>query len=398
MSLAQVKAHVFVLAGLVLSVAHAAGNAPNMDVTPMTVYSDLDNSASKVSFAGAYTRLLITSVLPESSEKDQTMGYPPGKWYHNIVISQQYDINLSAKLKVGEYEETVPLVTLSRTSDKNGDSWLRDLTHDRRNFPWFLVHEGADASVPRVTVEFSGAKTIGSGVAGNALQIALAGIKMVAPEATVVTRLSTNTAKDKAAAIDQILGKLFSNKLNERHTSERDLSKWKPTGGLVVQVGVPYQDAAWDGDLRTIGKWTITFASPRASIFSDWSICGAEDEGYRCKTTLAAAAAEVRKAVDTGAVLAHPLLKTSAGDLSIRDYLLQQSWFSSAEAAMSGSEPLDRWHAEGLCRNTADAMLKLGLNAIDAQLIVKAVIQGIQHSKSIHSTAWSGPTCAAAMN
>lgn len=96
-------------------------------------------------------------------------------------------------------------------------------------------------------------------------------------------------------------------------------------------------------------------------------------------------------------MLAHPLLKTSAGDLSIKDYLLQQSWFSSAETAMSGNEELDRWHAEGLCRTTADAMLKLGLNSIDAQLIVKAVVKGIQHNKSIHSTAWSGTTCSAAL-
>lgn len=374
-----------------------AADAPEMDVTPMTIYTDLDLTPSNVSFAGAYTRLLITSRLAENRDKAMSMGYPPGKWYQNIVISQQYDINLSAKLKVGEYEETVPLVTLSRTSDKNGDSWLRDLTRDRRSFPWFLVREGADASVPRVTVDFSGSKTIGSGVAGNALQIALAGIKMVAPEATVVTRLSTNTAKDKAAAIDQVLGKLFSNKLNERHTSERDLEKWTPAGGLVVQVSVPNQDGAWDGDLKTIGSWTITFAPPRASIFSDWSICAQDDDSHHCKTSLAAAGVEVRKTVDIGAVLAHPLLKTSAGDLSIKDYLLQQSWFSGAETAMSGSEELDRWQAEGLCRTTSDTMLKLGLNLIDAQLVVKAVVKGIQHNKSIHSTAWSGAACSAAL-
>ena len=392
---------VFILSQLVNRAA--AEESPMLDVTPMTFYFDKDKDQSPVSFSGTYTRLVITSKTGEATEKKRSMPYPASttfKLLQYMVVAQQYDVNLSVKLKVGEYEETIPLVTLSRTSDKNGDSWIRDVTHDRRSFPWFVVHTGADASVPRITVDFSGSKKLGSGLAGSALQIALTGIKMVAPEATVVTRLSTNTAKDKAAAIDQALGKLFSNKLNERHTSERDLAKWNPEGGLQVQLGVPTQDGQWDGDIQSIGIWTITFAPPRASIFSDWALCGEEDATKRCKQNLEAAAREVRKEVELelSSVLAHPLIKTSAGDLSIKDYLLQQSWFSAAESALSGTEALDKWHADGLCRATSDAMLKLGLNSIDSKLVVMAVIKGMQHNTTAHQKTWGGDICKLAVS
>jgi hypothetical protein len=374
----------------------ATESTPNLDVTPMTTYSDADTSSSAISFSGAYTRLIITSRLAESNDNAKHLAYPAGTtrtWLQNMVVGQQYDVNLAAKLKVGEYEETVPLITLSRTSDKNGDSWIRDITHDRRSFPWFSVNSGADASVPRIAIDFNGSKRIGSGVAGTALQVALAGIKMVAPEAGVVTRLSTNTAKDKAAAIDQIIGKLFSNKLNERHTSERDLTKWSPGGGLNVELSVPVEDAKWDGKLSIVGIWNINFEPPRASIFSDWYICATEEMGKRCKTTLVSAAVEAVKEIEMSKVLAHPLIKTSAGDLSIKDYLHQQSWFTAAESTLSGVEQLDQWQAEGLCRATMDAMLKLGLNFIDSRLVVRAVVTGMQHNKSAHPTTWTGPNC-----
>lgn len=387
---------IFLYSGLSLAVAAACSantqDSPR-DVTPMTIYADSYKHTSKVRFSGAYTRIVITSNLEETSDSDRQMKYVGESWLKNYVIAQQYDINLSTKVKVGEYEETIPLVTLSRTNDKNGDTWLRDLTRDRRSFPWFLVHEGADASVPRVTVEFNGSKTIGSGMAGNALQIALAGIKMVAPEASVVTTLSTNTAKDKAAAIDQILGKLFSNKLSERHTSDRDLTKWAPDVGLSVEVSIPIKDAEWSGDLKSIGGWTIGFAAPRASIFSDWSVCAEDNDETRCRRKLEDAAVKVRDQTDVGTVLSHPLIKTSAGNLSIKDYLLQQSWFSAAESSMIGDANSDPWHAEGLCKSTADAMMRLGLNVYDARLVVQSVIKGLRHNRKVSPDSFLGTSC-----
>lgn len=365
------------------------------DVTPLTVYRDLDEGKSAVKFAGAYTRIVIRSEIHEADDKPTNekpgdaapaaptpMPYDKRHWFERSVVGRIYDMNLSAKLKIGAYEEVVPLVTLSSSSNSKGESWLRDVAHGLSNFPWFLVRNGTGDSVPRLTIEFSGSKAYESGVAGNALQLTLAAIKAVAPETGLITKLSSATAKDKAKALDSALSKLFSVELTERHTSDRQFAKWQPDGGLNVVLSIPKAEGDWNGTLASIGGWSVGFDNPRPSAFSDWAICDEPPEHARCKSKFDEAAEEVRKEVVASTILNYPLVRTSAGDVTIKDHVLKQSWYGTAISSFGG-QAADQWAANGLCMEIVNNMVELGLNNSDAELVVWAFINGIQSPRTL---------------
>ncbi|MES2206771.1 MAG: hypothetical protein V4525_08250 [Pseudomonadota bacterium] len=374
---------------------------PKLDVTPLTSYHNKDVTPSKVSFNDTYTRILIRSDIYEKDASKSTSGsengnaseslpmkYQSRPWYKRLAIADTYDINLTAKLKVDGYEETVPLATLSQSSGKNGETWLRDINHELSSYPWFLVKKGGSSSSPRFTVEFKGSRNIESGAAGYALQIALGAIKMVAPETNIITTLSSSSAKDKSNAIDQAVGKLFSNNLTERHTSDRDFTKWSPEGGFNIVVSLPEQNNDWNGTLATIGGWTINFDAPHPSIFSDWYICDKEPAPALCKNSFEKAVTQVFKEKNDASILAYQLVKTSAGSISIKEHLLKQQWFANAISSFTGNADNDKWIANGLCLGIADEIHALGLNSVDANLVVLAVITSMQRPKAMEAMAW----------
>jgi len=385
--------------------------AVSQDATPLTNYVDMDNGTSKVSFADAYTRLTISAHLPELSKQSQndTATKPPGKnvnttamvyrernWFSRYFVGDTYDLSLTAKIKVNGYEETIPLATLSRASNKAGEIWLRDMTSNLSGFPWFLVKKSADQiNTPRIIIEFNGTRTYESGLAGTALQVAVAGIKMVSPEAGVVTTLSAGATQAKANAIDKALGELFAKKLSERFTSDRNLSRWSPTGGLQVTLNLPRNEGDWNGNLASVGEWIVNFEAPRPSVFSDWYLCDPELSGTasRCKKTFDEAAKEITKEKDAASILVFPLVKTTAGTLSIRDYLQQQSWFTNVQTSFSSNADSNKRAAANVCITVADAVLKLGLNSFDASLVVWAVIHGMPALSAPDKSVWDAPAC-----
>lgn len=377
---------------------------PRIDVAPITGYVDLDREIGAISFENAYTRIVVRSELWEfsgasagESDEVQPLPYSRRGWMERYLVAQKDDMNLSVKVRIGDYDETVPLAIIGANSDRNGEAWSRELTHDAASFPWFLVRAGGAGVVPRVVTEFNGSRAWESGVAATALQVALGAIKIMSPQATVITTLSAPATRDKANAIDQVISKLFSSRLVERHASDRSLARWSPTGGLNIKLNIPLRGADWNGDVGTVGGWTISFEAPRPSLFSDWYLCSPEVATKRCKATLSTAAAEALNKPSASAILAYPLLRTAGSELTIKSYLLQQSWYASAQSAFSGNQQSDAWIAHGLCLSIADSVIALGLNYIDATLVTWAAMEGMQHSKVAHALAWkNAPACLAA--
>lgn len=385
-------------------------DAAKQDALPLTSYAELDNleQASPVNFPGAYTRILVSATLPETpkaaTEESSTdsnantgaMIYRERGYIARYVFGDKYDLSLSAKVEINGYKETIPLATLSRVSNKEGQIWLRDLTSSLSGFPWFLVKKSADeTNAPRVSVEFNGSRTYESGIAGTALQVAVNGIKMVSPEAGVVTTLSSSATTAKATAIDQALSILFSSKLRERYVNDRKFSTWRPDGGLEVTLNLPKEDGDWNGDLAQVGKWKVGFDAPRPSVFSDWYLCDplpTKGSG-RCKKTFREATQEVSKEKDAASILVFQLVKTTAGGVSIRDYLQQQAWFTNAATSFSGNADTNARAAGTVCTMVADTVLKLGLNNFDAAMVVWAVINGVPSMPTPENAAWQTRSC-----
>lgn len=375
---------------------------PTIDITPLTSYADGDRSSSKqgVPFANAYTRLLVSGHFHSKNgagqaAADETKGYTERPALHRYFVGLKDDINVSVRVRTGNYEETASLVTLTSVSDRSGSAWDRDVTHDATSFPWFLVNRDAGAPVPQITTQFRGSRAMESGVATAILQASLAAIKTVSPQATVVTRLSEPGTRERAAAIDQVISKLFSTKIGETHRSDRVLTQWRQDGVITLALNIPDSAVDWDASLKRVGHWTIGFARPRPSLFSDWQICPTAEEALQCKKSFREAEAAAYQSKNAAAILSYPLVRSSNGDTTIKSYLMQQGWYTSAQTSFTGNQASDTVTANALCLSIVHAMLELGLNDVDSNLVTWAAMTGLPPSKAMHPTAWSAAACSA---
>jgi len=66
--------------------------------------------------------------------------------------------------------------------------------------------------------------------------------------------------------LDSAINKLFASNLEEDQSAEGDIRYWG--NGLTVEFKIPRSEGSLS-DPVTIGTWTVTFDSPRPSIFSD---------------------------------------------------------------------------------------------------------------------------------
>ncbi len=367
------------------------------DVTPLTVFEDLDLDDAKANggrFSNTYTRILITSETynNQTGTAEDTLKYTPSNAVARFLVGKKYDLNLSAKVKVGDYEATIPLLTLSQSSNRDGEQWARSIRHKLLNFPLFLVRDDGEASVPDIRLNFSGSKEYTSNMAGSALQIAVAGIQQVAPEAAVLTKLTAQTSKDKARAIDDAIGKLFSSGIQEEHVAHREMRKWRHAGGIKLTLQIPQTDKAWSEPYAEVGTWTITFDDPRPSIFSDWRVCDTAKDELRCRANRPDALKAVHKSLkdNVGQVLGYPLVKETNGLGTVRAYIVQQSWYTAALSAFNGDQAADVKTAEDLCRNALASITGLGLNGDDANIVVYAMIEGLPTAHTMHEAAFTG--------
>ncbi|MFN4003361.1 MAG: hypothetical protein ACK4MJ_07345 [Hylemonella sp.] len=104
-------------------------------------------------FAGAYTRFAIESEVHASRSHESrqqeagsgveppplTLPYQPRSWLERALVGKEFSINLTVRLGVGAYEQTVPLITVGHSSNSHGEKWVRAIQHDVRAFPLLLV-------------------------------------------------------------------------------------------------------------------------------------------------------------------------------------------------------------------------------------------------------------------
>src|SRR5690606_22470997 len=153
-----------------------------------------------------------------------------------------------------------------------GEQWNRVVHHTKSNFPLFLVKTDGSASVPVIKFSVSGTKSYSSKGAAAAVGVALAVAQATTQPISVVTKLSEQSTRDKARAIDGAIARLFSSGITEEHWSDRDLRLWRigatnAPSGVTVRFAIPGDENSWNSESLYIGSWTVTFDYPRPSIF-----------------------------------------------------------------------------------------------------------------------------------
>jgi len=112
-----------------------------VDITPLHEFNDQWTSgptAEGADFSGQYTRLVISSSITGNNSGGQipALGYKPRNWLARAIMGKEFNYVLTAKLRVPDTMEfTVPLAIIGHQSNSDGETWLRELSVERRDFP-----------------------------------------------------------------------------------------------------------------------------------------------------------------------------------------------------------------------------------------------------------------------
>lgn len=371
----------------------SASTPQTVDITPLHDFKERwgEPTEAGANFSGQYTRLLITARVSGNGSDSSTLPYIPRNILHRALWGKEFNFVLTAKLRIPDtLEFTVPLAIIGHQSNSNGETWLRELSIERRDFPLFLVKRDGRTSNPSLSAEVKGSNTYTSRGAAAGIS-ALARVSQLTGAApSVITQLTKDSTKAAATQFDLALSNLLASSVTERTNSDRPLAHWpaesrKSPKGLEIILKVP-KGGDWDDQkLMEVGRWIISFAAPRPSVFSDWSVCTVpqSDEAnlnaIRCSRTISEAQSKVRAEVQPSEILNFDLVNGASQKLgTIRAFLAQQEWFTTAVVAFSGTSDEAVDNASNLfCRRVINEITALDLSEFDARLVLWAVYKGM---------------------
>lgn len=364
-----------------------------LSITQLSAANDTWTNPSSVGgkFNGMYTKLVVRAkdiALSAGTGGDQAgnvdyLPYTRRRWLERALFGYDFSVTLTAKVTVKDtLDLTVPLAIVGHASNSDGETWVREIDLSRSDFPLFLFRSDG-TSVPSLTLEVKGSKSVASKGAAAAVS-AITGIaKLAGADPAVITTLTKASTKAATQEVDNAISKLFSSSVTERFVSDRDLKLWGEEGssrspqGLVVDLVLPETEEDWNvKNRRPIATWTLTFANPRPSVFYEWNVCEADDVKARCSQEVEDARVKVAKGVTPADVLHFRLVPTANGLGQIDAYLRQQKWFTDASVALARSGN-DAAAMNMFCQNVVDSMTSLGLNQFDGVLVLWAVDTGM---------------------
>jgi len=381
-------------------------------LTPLSnVWTGFDDPDQK--FSNLYTRVLINSrhtrVSGETEGKsaggipDEVTLYDYGDRgaFLRAFWGTHYSLNLTAYVSVGSFQATVPLVTIDHTSNRtDGEKFLRIVAHTAQSFPLVLLKGDGSNAIATVHFVVKATDTTQSSAAAAAIQAAQGIATALAPEASVVTTLSSQATKDKATALDKAINSVLARQLDEEQWLDNDVRRWGEGARVTFLIPPPDNEAAWgdSANFREVGAWTLSFEDPRPSVFSDIQIChtvkekgakgqsaaaeatGAKSKGTSeyCRDTVAKAAEAAQKEAESRPeqVLNFNLLNGTQSLGTIAAYLKQQSWWDQSMKTFNGlqkGQGPDDGDISQFCRSIKQTISAVGLNAIDGGIVVAAV-------------------------
>ncbi len=386
-------------------------------ITPLSSVWTGFTRCPDASFSNAYTRLIISSrhtrdsqTSNESwqkqvdekaksfpSEFGQDYGYIDRGPVARFFWGTHFALNLTAAISVGDFQATVPLMTIDHVSNRtDGERFTRIVAHTAQNFPLFLVKGDGSNDIASIKFVVKSTDSTDSSVASRSVQIASDLVKAVSPASVVLTSLNAQQTKDTASALDKAIDQVLSKQLDEEQWVENDIRRWHNGLGVTFKVPAAADQANWgidDNKLQAVGQWFVSFEDPRPSVFSDIQVCPpwirlAEKEKARaaaeaarpaCKLTLNEAAIEAQNATlaRPEQVLAFTVAASKSAQSTVYAYLKQADFWAATLTTLQSKTAPKADDVAVACRNIKNAIASLGLNNIDAGIVVAAVRDGI---------------------
>lgn len=396
--------------------AQAPGPAPGsrrpafIHLTPFTDLAWTGADTKSRAYSDAYTRLVIDSAVSGRDSHGQRdpeaqvipLTYARRNWFLRYLVARHYTANLSVRVSTENFTATVPLVTIDHISDDKGEKYLRAVYHRAEAFPLFLVKSSGGSGVVSMRFALKVTSDTQSAVAAKAIQLVATTASAIAPQSRVVTALTAQGTRNLSDAIDNAVGQLFGLSLDEEQWTDRDIRYWQPGQGVAITLRIPKSESDWQGpvtsedwntaaksleSLYAVGTWTVSFDEPRASIFSDRKLCGT---GVRSDCLLRS---EFIAAIPAAEVLSFALVNNGSSNYgSVRSYLTQLDWYPQAMAALQRSASSEE--TAQFCRRIKTAMTDLGLNDLDAVIVVDAARRGLPLPPGVSAAMAAHPDCS----
>lgn len=365
-------------------------NSNYINVTPFSTIRVPKGTSSSGAMAGTYTRLVITNVdgssLSGSGATIVAYRYRDRGMWARFFSPKTTSVNFSVKVADGSFVATVPLLTVDHVSNSSdGEGFQRIVTHQVETYPLFLVK--ADGSNAKFSSQFllKGASQYQGPISG-AISATQNAIKLVAPKSGILTTLTEKTVSDSATALDNVIAKLLTTSIDEEHFVDEDIGIVHASTGIRVTLQIPTaeDEGNWDGHSGTVGQWTLTFAAPRPSIFSDIEVCDpkgseaskvqASRSGINCDDTLVGAAKRAQGNADMSPaeVLGFQLVSGTQSLGTVSSFLKAQSWYATSQKALLAAKPKSD-DVVSFCAQVKQAMIAAGLNSVDAGIVSHAM-------------------------
>ena len=357
------------LALIATCAAATAADAQSADYR-VTPFSQISEMPAEIKIPpDTYTRLEIVSNHAPAGVID----YVKRKLFWRLTIGKRYTTNVSLKAQANRFIATVPLLTLDHeSSSKAGESFTRSNARSSFDFPLFLVAGNGGGDIGTFEFQVNASDGTQSNAASVALSVAERFLKTVAPTSGVMTTLTEDKTREVAGALDTAVNQLFSSSVTERQRFDINLKAGRK---YQLEIFGPAVQGDWRDASRRFGSWTIGFAAPRPSVFSDIKICSTGD-APACREDLStarhdAAADALNRPLS---VLAFDLFDSAEDAGSVGAYLRQQSWWAEDLAELDGvtgyAPPVAQF-----CRQIRSAIVSIGLNDLDARIVAQAVAQ-----------------------
>ncbi|CAN7663787.1 hypothetical protein LJR034_005284 [Caballeronia sp. LjRoot34] len=320
-----------------------------------------------------------------TEDSDASMGYPSTGIFSRYFVQPQRSVTVAANLSAGAFVATVPLLSLSHAGGRTGDAWSRTIYSRVEDFQWFLVKRDGSNSVLSAKFTLSATKSIQFQGAVTGLNVAVSLARQLAPQGTLLTELTANSAKTRADALDKTISSLFAMTIAEAHAVDLDFRHWHPDDALTLEVSVP-SGSAINGQVSPIGSWSLSLEAPRPSIFADIRICP-KDEDSSCVEDSTQATNQVTSKVRAADVLSFsviPLTPPNTALGTIATYISQHDGFSTSVASIAaekdakpGTPATDSLASAQLCKNILQWTSALGFSSLDQGIILWAVATGM---------------------
>jgi hypothetical protein len=335
--------------------------------------------------AGYYARV-IGSWTPRSLDnngalRDVAIGAPnydkeQRNWLERLVWGRNTTFSLVANIEVHSrlnYKTPIPLYSTSHNSGSEGESFdvfLKDI--------WFspLIRVTADT---RMTTEVSAhyKKEIKTGAVSAALRVARVAADQLAPGGKLLTTLNQDQVKKEANVWDSAIGHMLSSDGNEKRGGTALVEQWQADSTVIISLLSPGSSDAMMPE-RFIGSWLFKLDEPRMSLFSTAPCLYSASIDGNCGRN-------VVNAITPSLVLNEMV----ATDTTLVAALRKKDWYGQALITLNAKKD----GVSQFCLQVVQAADDLGLNAIDAKLLLWALQTGEPLGEAMRDNISKDQTC-----